>query len=74
MKTEIVHQETRTEKFVKWGNYFSGCDTKLIIVKYPTWSEISLQGAGRDEIHAPMCNVPIEVLKEIIKIHDELPK
>jgi hypothetical protein len=76
MSDEIINQQTTFEKLVTFkGNAFSGYATSLRIVKYDTWSEVSLRGGGRSgpEGDAVLIErVPISVLKRIIEIHDQL--
>ena len=66
--------QTETKRLVTWGRYFGGHATELRIVQYETWSEVHLSGGGyRDEWERIMHNVPIEVMREIVKMHDALP-
>ncbi len=71
---DIMPTETIHKSFVTWGKNFGGHGTELIIKQYATWSEVFLKGGGhRGEWENLMHSCPIEVLREIVKMHDALP-
>lgn len=69
---KITSAEAKHEMLITWpNNAFSGYGTKLTITKYESWSSIDLTVDGSCTLGIGC--VPIDVLREIIVIHDALP-
>ncbi len=72
MKAECRMTKVEFESLVTWERSFGGHPTKLSIVKYESWTEVFL-----DWDNSPkqlIGGVPLEVLREIVRLADALPK
>jgi hypothetical protein len=73
-KPELLPMETTDKGVITWPTSFGGHGCEYTITRYPTWSEVSLSGAGRyNDQHPPISCVPIEVLRDIVALYDALP-
>lgn len=74
MASEVIPMEIVHKSFVTWDKGFGGHATELTIVQHTGWAEVFLKGGGySDEWAHVIHHCPIDVLREIVRMHDALP-